>query len=139
MRFVKCLSMLFAVAVMTASAAHAGEYNRFGKGSTTVGLTPPGFGVNSYSRGNVYYAPAPTVATSRENVNSAPAPVVANSPATGERRMFSAEPSAPSDLVPAAAVAPMTRAGVVRGQEYNRFGKGPTTSGLTPPGYGRSR
>jgi hypothetical protein len=139
MRFVKCLSMLFAVAVMTASMAQAQEYNRFGKGATTVGLTPPGYSVNSYSRGNVYYAPTPVVATSRENVNSAPAPVVATSPATDGRRTFSAEPSAPSGLVPSAAVAPMTRASGARGQEYNRFGKGPTTSGLTPPGYGRSR
>ena len=139
MRFVKCLSMLFAVAVMTASMAQAQEYNRFGKGATTVGLTPPGYGTTSNSRGNVYYAPAPKVAASRESVNSSPAPVVATSPATGERRMFSAEPSAPSALVPAAPVSPMRAAGGFRGQEYNRFGKGPTTSGLTPPGYGRSR
>ncbi len=64
MRFVKRLSMFFAVAVMTASVAHAQEYNRFGKGPTTAGLTPTGYGVNSYSRGNVYYVPAPIVATS---------------------------------------------------------------------------
>ena len=35
------------------------------------------------------------------------------------------------------AVAAMTAAGAVHAQEYNRFGKGPTTSGFTPPGYGR--
>jgi hypothetical protein len=139
MRSVKRLSMFFAVVVVTASVAHAQEYNRFGKGPTTAGLTPPGYGVNSYSRGSVYYAPAPVVATSRANVNSAPAPAVATAPTTDERRSFSAEPSAPGALVPAAPVAPMTAASAVRGQQYNRFGKGPTTIGLTPYGYGRSR
>ena len=111
MRFASVPLVLVAAAVMTAAGAvDAQEYNRFGKGPTTIGLTPPGFSTTSYSRGNVYYAPAPMVATSRENVNSSPAPVVATAPATGERRMFSAEPSAPSASVPAAPVAPMARA-----------------------------
>src|SRR5438309_10311531 len=108
MRFVKGLTAMLAVSVLAVSVAHAQEYNRFGKGPTTVGFTPPGYGVtSSYSRGNVYYTPAPVIATAPVVAN---APVVATAPATGERRAFSAEPSAPNALAPAApAVAPRMR------------------------------
>jgi hypothetical protein len=139
MRFAKGVSMLFAVVVMTASAAHAQEYTRFGKGPTTAGLTPPGYGMTSRLGGSVYYAPAPVVATSRGNVNYAPAPAVATAPATEGRRTFSVEPSAPDALPPAAPTALRTVAGNGRAQHYNRFGKGATTIGLTPPGYGAAR
>ena len=33
----------------------------------------------------------------------------------------------------------MRMEGAVRAQRYDRFGKGPTTSGLTPFGYGGAR
>lgn len=134
MRFVKGLSLLFAVVVMTVSTVHAQEYNRFGKGPTTAGLTPPGYGMTSQLRGNVYFGPARVVAVSPGNVNSAPAPVVATAPATEGRRTFSVEPSAPGASAPAAPAAPRTAAGYSRVQQYNRFGKGSTTIGLTPPG-----
>ena len=58
MRFVRILLVLLAVAAMTtATTVQAQEYNRFGKGPTTIGFTPPGYGVTSYPRGNVYCTP----------------------------------------------------------------------------------
>lgn len=135
MRFARVLLVLLAATAMTiATAVQAQEYNRFGKGPTTIGLTPPGHGVNSNSRRPAYYAPAPVVATASAVM---PAPAVATAPATDGRRTFSAEPSAPGTLVPAAPAPAVRMGGPVRAQEYNRFGKGPTTSGFTPPGYGR--
>jgi hypothetical protein len=137
MRFARVLLVFLAAAAMTtATAVQAQEYNRFGKGPTTIGLTPSGRGANSYSRGTVYYAPAPVVATVPV---AAPAPVVATAPATDGRRTFSAEPSAPGALAPAAPVPAMRTGGAFRAHGYDRFGKGPTTSGLTPLGYGGGR
>ena len=58
MRFARVLLVLLAVTAMTTvTTVQAQEYNRFGKGPTTVGLTPPGRGVNSYSRGTVDIRP----------------------------------------------------------------------------------
>lgn len=97
MRFAKMLAVFVAVAALSAvTALHAADYNRFGKGPTTIGLTPPGFSTSSgsYARGRAYYAPAPVIATT---------------PSNGERRMFSAEPSAPAaPAAPAAPSAPVT-------------------------------
>ena len=93
MRYVKIISMALAIAAVTAAAmADQGSNvgNRFGKGPTTAGLTPGGG--NYYSPGNVYYAPAPVIATAPKVT---PAPVVASVPATTGRRSFSAEPAAP--------------------------------------------
>jgi hypothetical protein len=153
MRPAKLLLMALIVGALTAGAVSAKEYDRFGKGALSIGATPPG--ISSYSGGYVYtrqyVQPAATVA---------PAPVVASVPATADRRAFSAEPSTPDCTAPAVAAAPATdgrRAfsaepttaqpaapAVVPmartrgiGPEYNRFGKGPTTIGLTPPGFSK--
>jgi hypothetical protein len=134
---------------LTASAVSAQEYNRFGKGPTTIGLTPPGYSVGGgYTYQPVYRAPAPVVAATpadngRRAFSQVPsaaapaasatapcccgAPAVASAPAADGRRAFSAEPS------PLVAPAAPARS-AVRAPEYNRFGKGPTTIGLTPPG-----
>jgi hypothetical protein len=130
MRLVKLFSLALAVVVATAGVVHAqgsSVENRFGKGPSTIGLTAGGG--NYYSRGNVYYAPAPSMA---QNM-IAPAPAIAIAPATGERRSFSAEPAAPQTIAPAAVGMPTV--GVFRNQGSsleNRFGKGPTTIGLSP-------
>lgn len=112
-----------AVAAVSLSALGA-DYNRFGKGPTTLGLTPPGYS-SSVGGAYVYRAPAPVVA--KAPIVATP-PVVAQAPATDGRRAFSAEPST-ATAAPAAPAAT-----TVTAREYNRFGKGPTTLGLTPPG-----
>jgi hypothetical protein len=116
MRFVKTVSMLLVLGTLTASSV-AAEYNRFGKGPTTTGLTPPGY---STSGGYIY---------SRQYVQ--PAPVVATAPATDGRRAFSAEPSTTQRAAPAVGVMAMPR---TNAPEYNRFGKGALSIGATPPG-----
>jgi hypothetical protein len=149
MRFVKDISIALVVLGITASVAGAQEYNRFGKGPTTVGLTPPGYSVGGgYMYRPAYRAPAPMMAAapaengrrafSQEPAAAAPsapeaapcnngAPAMATATADDGRRSFSAEPS-----TMAAPVATAPR--VFTAPEYNRFGKGPTTIGLTPPG-----
>jgi hypothetical protein len=122
MRIAKPLSTALVLAMMTASAVGAADYNRFGKGPTTIGLTPGGI---STSGGNV---------SSRQSVQ--PAPVIATDPATDGQRAFSAEPSTVQPATPV--VGPMTRRRA-NGPEYSRFGKGPTAIGLTPPGFGSTR
>jgi hypothetical protein len=97
MRLVGLLSLVLAVGTLTASAVSAKEYDRFGKGPTTIGLTPPGYGASS--SGGYFY--------SRQYVQ--PAPTVATAPATDGRRTFSAEPSTPAAAAPAAAPAPVVR------------------------------
>jgi hypothetical protein len=138
MRFLKTVSMVLVFGTLTASAV-AAEYNRFGKGPTTIGLTPPGY---STSGGYIY---------SRQPVQ--PAPVVATVPATDGRRAFSAEPSAappaaaapttdgrrafsvePSTIQPAAPAVGVMAAPRASAPEYNRFGKGANSIGSTPPG-----
>ena len=81
MSLVKTLSTLVALATLT-TTAFAADYNRFGKGPTTLGLTPPGY---SASGGYVY---------TRQYVQ--PAPVVATAPVADGRRTFSAEPASPA-------------------------------------------
>ncbi len=128
MRYVKMFSLTLAVVVATAGVVHAqgsSVENRFGKGPTTIGLTPGGG--NYYARGNVYYAPAQSVA--RAMMAPAPAvataPAIATAPATGERRSFSAEPAAPEATAPAALGMPTARAFRGQGSSVeNRFGKG---------------
>ncbi len=139
MRYVKMLSMLAAVlAALAVTAAQAGSNTpnaiRYGKTAMTLGTWDGG--PNQYQYGRTYASPM-TIASPAPAV--APAPVVATAPATDERRTFSAEPStavAPAQSAPVAApyMAPATR-GALRGPVYDRFGKGPTTSGLTPSGY----
>jgi hypothetical protein len=126
MRFVKTLSVVLAVVAMTAASTVLGQsITQYGKAAWAAGTYPGGPNAARYY-GNYgrSYAPARVYS----------APVVAATPPTEERRAFSAEPATPDVAVSAAPVAPAARA--VRAQEYNRFGKGPTTSGLTPPGYG---
>jgi hypothetical protein len=135
MRYMKMLSMLAAVlAALAVTAAHAGSNTpnaiRYGKTAITLGTWDGG--PNQYQYGRTYAGPV-TIASPAPVV--APAPMIAASPATGERRTFSAEPSAAAAPAPAAAVVAPTTRRAVRGQVYDRFGKGPTTSGLTPSGY----
>jgi hypothetical protein len=133
MRFVKMLSMLAAIlAAMAVTAAHAGSNTpnaiRYGKTAMTLGTWDGG--PNQYQYGRTYASPV---------VIASPAPVVATAPATGERRSFSAEPSAaaaPAPEAPLAAISAPTTRRAARGPVFDRFGKGTTTSGLTPPGYG---
>ncbi len=91
MRPATILSLFAALVVVGASAVHAGDYNRFGKGALSIGATPPGVS-QTYSNGS-YYARGTVIA---------PAPVVATAPATNGRRAFSAEPAAPAATAPAA-------------------------------------
>lgn len=135
MSLVKTLSTLAALATLT-TTAFAADYNRFGKGPTTVGLTPSGYGVSGgYVR--QYVQPAPVVATApvadgRRTFSAEPAaPAVATTaPANNGRRTFSVEPS----TVPAVAATPRAMSSAPK---YDRFGKGASTIGLTPPGFGR--
>jgi hypothetical protein len=149
MRPLKLLSMLLVFGAMTASAvADSGSnvHNRFGKGPTTIGLTPPGFstsGGTAYSR--QYVQPAPAVATApatddRRTFSAEPsktdctAPAAATASATDGRRAFSAEPSTVQRSAPAVGVMSTSRGSA---PEFNRFGKGPVSIGLTPPGFSR--
>jgi hypothetical protein len=126
MRFVKMLSAVLAVAAMTAASMVQGQsITQYGKAAWAAGTYPGGPNAARYYGRS--YAPARVYS----------APVVASTPATDERRAFSAEPSAPGAPVSAAPAPAVRMGGAVRAQEYNRFGKGPTTSGFTPPGYGR--
>jgi hypothetical protein len=103
MRFVKLLSMVLGVTLMTATAvADSGSnvYNRFGKGPTTAGLSQ---GYGSSSGGGYYYRPFVQ-----------PAPVIATVPATDGRRTFSTEPSTPAAAASAAAAPAAAPAPVVR-------------------------
>jgi hypothetical protein len=132
MRYVKMLSMPAAVlAALAVTAAQAGSNTpnaiRYGKTAMTLGTWDAG--PNQYQYGRTYASPVAT---------ASPAPVVATAPATGERRTFSAEPSvaaAPASEAAVAAMAAPTTRRAVRGPAYDRFGKGPMTSGLTPSGY----
>jgi hypothetical protein len=134
MSLVKTLSTLVALATLTATA-FAADYNRFGKGPTTAGLTPSGYGVSGgYVR--QYVQPAPVVATApvadgRRMFSAEPAaPAVAIAPANNGRRTFSVEPS----TVPAVGATPRAMSSAPK---YDRFGKGASTIGLTPSGFGR--
>jgi hypothetical protein len=134
MSLVKTLSTLVALATLTATT-FAADYNRFGKGPTTIGLTPSGYGVSGgYVR--QYVQPAPVIATApvadgRRTFSAEPAaPAVATAPANNGRRTFSVEPS----TAPAVGATPRTMSSA---PQYDRFGKGASTIGLTPPGFGR--
>jgi hypothetical protein len=149
MQLLKTLSMFLVMAILTATVvADSGSnvYNRFGKGPTTAGLTP---GYGGSSGGGYYYRsyvqPAPVIATApatggRQAFSVAPstaqsaAPAVAATPPTNERRSFSVAPSTTQPAAPPVRVMSTPRGS---GQEYNRFGKGPTAIGLTPPGFSR--
>lgn len=137
MRFVKLLLALLVVGALTATVS-AGDYNRFGKGALSIGATPPGVSSSGgyvYSRQYVQPAPvaaaAPVVATAPGTDRRAfsAEPSTAQPPAAQSRRTFSAEPTIVSQAAPAVRTS--------RGTTYDRFGKGPTTVGLTPPGFSR--
>jgi hypothetical protein len=146
MRPVKLLSTVLGIALI-ATAVTAKAYDRFGKGALSMGATPPGVNTSggSYVYSRQYVQPAPVVATApvnngRRAFSVAPstvqpaAPAVAANPPVNGRRAFSVEPLTTQTAAPAAGVT--VRPGAV-GQQYNRFGKGPTTIGLTPPGVNR--
>jgi hypothetical protein len=144
---VRMVSATMAIlAAMAVTAAHAGNNTpnaiRYGKTGMTLGTWDGGPNQYQYSR---TYA--------NREMRVAPAPVVATAPSTGERRMFSAEPSTappvasapatdgrrafsvePSTVQPAAPAVGVTAAPRTRAAEYNRFGKGANSIGSTPPG-----
>jgi hypothetical protein len=102
MRYVKLLSMVLGLALVTGTALGdigSNVNNRFGKGPTTSGLTQ---GYGGSSGGGYYYRP-----------NVQPAPVIATAPTTTGRRAFSAEPTAPV-AAPTTAAAPTTTAAPVK-------------------------
>jgi hypothetical protein len=146
MRYVRMVSATMAIlAAMAVTAAHAGNNTpnaiRYGKTGMTLGTWDGGPNQIQYSR---TYA--------NREMRVAPAPAVATTPSTGERRMFSAEPSTPPPVATAPAndgrrafsAEPSTgRAAPAVGvmaaprrsaAEYNRFGKGANSIGSTPPG-----
>jgi hypothetical protein len=97
MRFVRLLSMVLAVVIVAATAVHAAQYDRFGKGPTTIGLTPPGYSSGVYVQNRQYV---------NRSMMVSPSPAIATVPGNGERRTFSAEPSTTPPAPPVAPAAP---------------------------------
>jgi hypothetical protein len=99
MRYVKMLFVLAIVAaVIVPTTIQAQSITQYGKAAMAGGFYPGGPNAARYS-GRTYVS---------RPMMAAPAPVIATTPATGERRTFSAEPQAAQPAAPAAPAAPPT-------------------------------